>query len=216
MIPFVQVENAVLDSPILSKEDRVFYIALKAFRNRKNRRCFPSIHKIAERAGICDDTAYKCRKKLKCVGVIDWTSERGRGHSCKYRFVLEDGTSGEISEALRNLNGNKIPETRGYLNTRNEGVKIPPEIGSKIPDEKGTNNKKLTKRNNKKKEPASLTTPEGGSPVLEEEEKYMPMPRALKDPLKEMPSAKVIDNDARKAELLRQVEELNQTHNRGV
>ena len=102
-IGFVKIEVAIIDNPVLTKEDRAFYISLKRFRNRKSKRCFPSMAKVAKRAGICKETAYKCRAKLKKFGVIKWRTERGRRHSCQYGFILEDGSSAEISIALDNL-----------------------------------------------------------------------------------------------------------------
>lgn len=102
-IGFVKIEVAIIDSPVLTKEDRAFYIALKRFRNRKSKRCFPSMAKVAKRAGICKETAYKCRTKLKELGVIRWRTERGRRHSCHYDFILEDDNFAEISIALDNL-----------------------------------------------------------------------------------------------------------------
>ena len=102
-IGFVKIEVAIIDSPVLTKEDRAFYMALKRFRNRKSKRCFPSMAKVAKRAGICKETAYRCRTKLKELGIIRWRTERGRKHSCHYDFILEDGNLTEISIALENL-----------------------------------------------------------------------------------------------------------------
>ena len=103
---YTQIENAIIDSPNLSNKDKIFYVTLKRFRNRQSRLCFPSMRKVAQRAGISIRTAYSCRKKLKKIGLVYWTNERGRNHSCHYRFMLEEGGIKDIARLIKDLRSN--------------------------------------------------------------------------------------------------------------
>lgn len=175
---YVQIENAVIDSPILTKEDKAFYTALKRFRNRISKQCFPSMERVTARAQVSKRTAYKSRKKLKSLYAIDWEPESGRKHSCHYRFLLEDGTGADIQRALASLKGKKIgnrstnsnSEQKHCLNRENEHQKIEQHSTS--------NHMSLTKRNitNKGSDTESLPP----SSLSLREEKDQPKPERAK------------------------------------
>jgi len=107
-LPYTQVENAVIDSPALRPMEREVYIRLKRHRNRKSKQCFPSVSTLAHGLGVSEATIYRARRVLISLGLIDWTTEVGRGHSCRYRFVLEDGAEQETARVLENLKEKKI------------------------------------------------------------------------------------------------------------
>ena len=112
-LPYLKIETPVIRSQTLSKEDVIFYMALKSFRNRKNGNCFPSMRKVSERARMNIDTAYKAREKLKNIGLITWPEIKGgRKHKCHYTFSLESGSEEEIAKVLRLLEGDELPQTK--------------------------------------------------------------------------------------------------------
>jgi len=143
---FTQVEQAIIESENLTFTEKCFYMGLKSFRNRKSKQCFPSISTLCERLGICSDAAYKYRKKLQALGIIEVTTYRGRKKSCRYRFILEDGNSQEISMVLDTLSENKIADNIGKENSRLKRQSNSRLKRNKIADETDTNHKKVTKR----------------------------------------------------------------------
>lgn len=70
------------------------------------------MRRVAERAGMSKNTAYKCRDKLKRLNLIDWEQGEGKKHSCYYRFLLEDGTEAEVGRILEILKGNNLSKNR--------------------------------------------------------------------------------------------------------
>jgi hypothetical protein len=143
---YFKAERVVWESKNLTFSEKGFYSGLKSFRNDETKQTYPSIRTICDRLGMDKKTAYKCRKKLSEIGIIDFSTNRGRKKSCRYRFILEDGDSHEKSIALTCLSINKIGENdpiknRGKSTLLNRGNK-PHEIGENDP----TNEKKLTKR----------------------------------------------------------------------
>lgn len=144
-LSYLQIETAIIDSLILSKEDKAFYITLKRFRHRRTGRCFPAMKTVGKRAGVSKQTAYRCRTKLKRLGLIKWKSEVGRKHSCHYKFILEDGEEVEITRALDNLRGKKIVNEKPSLNSQLEDRLNSQLEDPKIVNEKPTNQKYLTR-----------------------------------------------------------------------
>lgn len=150
---FAKAEQAVWESNDLTITEKGFYQTLKSFRNRKSKQCFPSVRTICDRAGISKNSGYKCRGRLQALGIIEFTSERGRKHSCHYRFILEDGNSQEISMALSNLSQNKIAQNKDTENRRNEGQQIAQNKDNKIAQNKDTNQMNITRRREPHTEP---------------------------------------------------------------
>ena len=102
-IPFDKIESVVLDTKLLSGKEKWLYTALKSFRNRKSKLCFPSLERIAKKAGLTKQTVLKYRKRLKEVGLIDWPAQEGWKEKTHYRFILEDGSEAEKLRVLENL-----------------------------------------------------------------------------------------------------------------
>jgi hypothetical protein len=152
-IPYVAIEQAILETKQLSAMEKLFYIILKSFRNRQSKLCFPSMRRVMERCGISKDTAYLCRKKLQKLGIIDYSTERGRKHRNHYRFIFEDGGKQEIERVLSVLSQEKIGENKDTLNSRNEGQRAVLILGNKIGENKDTNHMNITKRNRTHSEP---------------------------------------------------------------
>jgi len=207
-LPYLQVENAVIQSLALSGNEKLFYITLKSFRNRKTRRCFPSIKRVIERAGISKKTAYKCRNRLKDIGLIAWTNERGRKHSCHYRFTLEEAGNAEIERVLEMLAKKKIEEKETSLNRRKENRLNREKENLRIAQNVTTNKKNITKGNITNKESDLLP-----SSLLPNEGKVSAMPEWVKEKRKKIfaPTQLTVDRGKeldRKAELRRQAKEL--------
>lgn len=129
---FVKIEKVVLESHNLTAIEKAFYMQLKSFYIKGNK-TFPGMSRIIEHLGIHSDTAYKCRKKLQELGIIRYTSERGRKHSCQYTFIFETGTSEEKTMAYKNLMADKIAEINGYL----KADKIAEINGNQIAEQTG-------------------------------------------------------------------------------
>lgn len=146
-LAFLAVETVIVESNQLTANEKTFYMVLKSFRNRQSKRCFPSMRRVVERCGMSVNTAYACRKKLQQMGIIDYSSERGRKHRNHYRFILEDGQEQEIERVLSVLQTTKIPQNEDSLNTSNERRQAVSILGSKIPQNDSTNHKKGTTRN---------------------------------------------------------------------
>jgi hypothetical protein len=161
-LTYLIIETAIIKSPILTKEDKLFYIALKSFRNRQSKRCFPSMARVIKLAGISRPTAYRCRMVLKKLGIIRWKSERGRKHSCHYDFILEDGNSTEISIALDNLRVKQIDNERTTLNSKPENHLNSKRENFKIGNERTTNHMNITKGTVKREKALSLHIPDLG------------------------------------------------------
>jgi DNA-binding MarR family transcriptional regulator len=117
---YTNIESAVIRSPVLSATEKHFYVVLKDFRNRKNGRCFPTMRRIAKRAGLSSHTVYKVRKRLEDVGLIQWETVRGRRKSCSYSFPLLTGSNEEIERILERLSGGKILQISTKKNTANQ------------------------------------------------------------------------------------------------
>lgn len=139
---FERAEQAIWLSKNLSMTEKAFYQGLKSFLNRKSKQCFPSIRTVCDRVGISKDAAYPARQKLKDMGIIEFSSERGRNKSCSYRFILENGNTEEISIALSNLSENKIGGNKDSENRRNKGQSLVGNKDSKIGGNKDRNQKK--------------------------------------------------------------------------
>ena len=209
-LSYLQIENAIIHSLVLSGNEKLFYIALKSFRNRKTKLCFPSIRRIIERVGISKKTAYKCRGRLKNFGLISWTNESGRKHSCHYRFTLNDGGEAEIKRILEILNGEKIGENKTSLNREKKNHSNRGKGNLKIGKNETTNNKNITKGNitNRGSEslPASLSF---------KEREIKPMPDWVKKKLNKIftPNPTEVNREKeekQRAKLLMQAKELKE------
>ena len=117
---YVKIEEVILISPILTKEEKLFYTCLKSFRNRETGKCFPSLKTLGERSNLSKRTILKARKRLKSLGVITWDSGRGRTHHSDYYFILVTGSDEEIFRAFVNLKmvhpGTILDENGAYGN----------------------------------------------------------------------------------------------------
>ena len=150
---FFKDERVIWWSENLTGSEKAVYAQLKSF-YFKGKPTHPSIRTVCKYLSMGSDTVYKCRKRLKQLGIIDWTTERGRKHSCKYRFILETGTSEEKTIAWDNLLADKIAENKDSLNSRKKGIKIAENKDSKIAENKDTNKNKRrrTKKHTQKTE----------------------------------------------------------------
>jgi hypothetical protein len=168
---FTQIEDAVIQSKTLSGTEKLFYMTLKSFRNRMSKQCFPSMRTVFERCGMSKPTAYSARKKLETYGIIGWPATRGRNKRCHYRFILEDGNSHEISNALSNLSENKIVKNKTSENSQKENLPLVKNRTCKIVKNRPTNHMKY----NQKKEPQQQKPkPEPINPPDEPQEKAAP------------------------------------------
>jgi hypothetical protein len=196
-------ERVIWDSKNLTFAEKGFYAGLKSFRNDQSKQTFPSIRTICDKLGICSDTAYKCRKTLQNIGVLDVVTHRGRKKSCRYRFILEDGNSQEISNAFDNLLGNKIADNIGKGNSRQNHEQNSRLNRIKIADNKVSNNKKVTRR----KEPHTEQTP------CQEENPFSPTttPAGVcdKNPLKEKATDHMVNLPDDVQEIIRLYKTLN-------
>ena len=114
---FFKDERAIWWSKNLTGNEKAFYAQLKSF-YFKGKPTFPTITTICNLLDMSKPTAYKCRRRLQELGLISWTTERGRKHACKYRFILETGNKTEKAIAYDNLMADKIVKNRTSSKSR--------------------------------------------------------------------------------------------------
>lgn len=235
-IPYTQTEQPIIQSKILSKNDKWVYIVIKSFRNRKSKLCFPSIRKIIDRSELSKKTVLKGMSKLKTVGVMTWEAQKGFKKNNRYRFPLEDGTEQEISRVLDNLQmGEKgtivdgLKENQLFAQKRTnyglgnkEGPKamIASDLANSQKVQKRTSNYLLPDKINQQKGTDDRPAPQkaGGLSVLTKtnNEAMTEFVRVhLK--LKEIPEAKIVNEAESLAKLKKQAEQLRKLgHNLGT
>ena len=78
--PWVPISTRLIGLP---RCELNVYAAIWSFKNNKTRRCFPSIARIAERAGRKEKAVKAARNSLREKGHLDWETLRRK---CYYRF----------------------------------------------------------------------------------------------------------------------------------
>ena len=88
--PFVRVSYDLLNNNLLSIKEKLMYICLSAFKNRKTGFCFPSLKTLAGKLRVCKTTASKYINLLTSKGIIKkrsfYNSSTGARSSSRYEF----------------------------------------------------------------------------------------------------------------------------------
>ena len=227
-LKYLQLESVVIETLVLSANEKWVYTVIKSFRNRKSKLCFPSLIKIIERARLSKTTVLKCRKRLKEVGLIDWEKQEGWKKNTHYRFTPEDGSEQEISRVLENLqmvkkrtniDGQKenqhmvkngtiygLDEKKGLSPEQSRDSKDSPMVKNRTPNH-------INQMNKPKKDGTDARPPAKAVGLTAPDEpsgKFVPMPEEVKKRLdkiwkgKSMPDKNRTFEEERKAELLGQ------------
>lgn len=138
---FVATEKVIVDSEIVGYQEMSFYTVLKSFRNSRNKRCFPSMNRVSKRLKMSIPTCYRCRRKLRELGLITWNeSHGGRKNHVNYRFILLDGSDTEIKRVLENLGQKKLLKNKRGLTTKKEkGLTTKKSLDEQLGEKEGVN-----------------------------------------------------------------------------
>ncbi|MBA7496585.1 hypothetical protein ES702_07194 [subsurface metagenome] len=90
--PYATIPISILEDPNLTPNDKMVYLTIHSFMNRKNKACYPSLMTIIKRSGLNKRTVLKGRRNLQKLGLLTWFNQPGFKRSAHYCF--ENSTDG--------------------------------------------------------------------------------------------------------------------------
>lgn len=125
MRPFIMVSYSLLDDKLLSIKEKLMYICLSSFKNRKTGFCFPSLKTLATKLSICKTTAAKYINLLVSKGFLKkrsyYNGTTGARSSSRYEFLNKEKPDADRREDELNNQNSKQPSE-----CRNKG--LPPDL----------------------------------------------------------------------------------------
>jgi len=115
---FVMLPRWLVQSEILTKNDREFCLFLAFHRNGKTKRCYPKRLTLCREIGMHENTYYKIRKNLKEIGLISYEdSPGGRKKSVEFKLNWLDGSNEDIAKIKKDLKQKKPVQNNTGLTT---------------------------------------------------------------------------------------------------